>query len=43
MTDRPEYELQNLPILGKGTLPPQTRTQLVPDRFMDDPPDMPGA
>ena len=32
MTDRFAYEL-----------PPQTRTQLVLDRLMDDPPDMPNS
>ena len=35
------YELLTLPTLGHGRLPPRTRTQPVPDRFMDDPPNMP--
>ena len=35
------YELPTLPTSGYGRPPKQTRTQPVPDRFMDDPLNMP--
>ena len=41
MTDQFAYELPILPTSGHGRLPLWTQTQLVADRFMDDPSNMP--
>ena len=43
VTDRFTYELLTLPTSGQGRLPPWTRTQPVPDRFMNDPPSQTGC